>query len=267
MSDIPIFDSLTHPTLDGNWILPRYPNVSNIRELKQQMKKSNTLWSFAVGMKDIGGYRQDDFIRFVESYSDSDSILFPIAYFNPEDKTLNHLKDELKTIKQSGFVGIKLHPRISNFQFSNHIADIIKEANLVGLSVLLCTYCYGQGNASKNTPVIMMEMLQQCSGAKVILLHAGSVRLLEYMEIARAFPNVLLDLSLTLCKYEGSSLDLDISFMFKNFDRRICVGSDFPEFSLMKLRERFEYFSEGLDRFKIENIAHRNTLSFLEKVI
>lgn len=263
MNEIPIFDSLTHPTLDGNWILPRYPYVSDIQKLKRQMQISNTRWAFAVGMRDIGGYCQDNFINFIKSNSDSESTLFPIAYLHPENKTLNQIRDELKTIKQSGFVGIKMHPRISNFQFSNHIANTIKEANLVGLSVLLCTYCYGQGNASKNTPDILMEMLQQCSGSKVMLLHAGSVRLLEYMEIARVFSNVLLDLSLTLCKYEGSSLDLDISFMFKNFDRRICIGSDFPEFSLMKLRERFEYFSEELDVVKIENIAHKNILNFL----
>jgi hypothetical protein len=51
--------------------------------------------------------------------------------------------------------------------------------------------------------------------------------------------NYLLDLSMTMMRYKGSSIELDIKFLFENLDERICIGSDFPEYSIQKTKERF----------------------------
>ena len=63
-------------------------------------------------------------------------------------------------------------------------------------------------------------------------------------------PNVLLDLSNTLLRYQGSSLDRDIAWLFRSFDRRICIGSDYPDYEPGQLRARFEqamaWAEEGL---------------------
>jgi len=83
------------------------------------------------------------------------------------------------------------------------------------------------------------------------------------MEICRPYQNVLLDLSFKLCRYEGSSVDLDIRYLFQNFDQRICVGSDNPQFSLAQFRRRFDELTAGLDREKSLNAAHRNLRSFI----
>jgi len=74
---------------------------------------------------------------------------------------------------------------------------------------------------------------------------------------------VLLDLSFTLCKYEGSSIDLDIRYLFEKFDRRICIGSDSPEFDLSKLRQRFNQLTEGLDIVKKKNIGFQNLQAYV----
>ena len=81
---------------------------------------------------------------------------------------------------------------------------------------------------------------------------------------ATALNNTLLDLSLTLCKYAGSSLDMDIQFLFKSFDRRVCIGSDHPEIRLSQVRERFNHFAANTAKEKAENIAYKNILSFTE---
>ena len=62
----------------------------------------------------------------------------------------------------------------------------------------------------------------------MVLLHGGDVQLLRYAELVRFNANLILDLSLTIMKYAGSSLDADLSFLFREFDRRICIGSDHP---------------------------------------
>jgi len=259
---IPIFDSLTHPTLDGDWILPRYAQESKKDILLNQMQEANVKWAFVVGMKGIGSYSQVEFTKCFNNTTDYS--LYPIAYFDPcSHQSYNELKKEFLQIKNLGYKGIKLHPRISNLSYEDDpISTIIKIAHDFNLTPLLCTYPYGNNKACKNTPENLMKMLLKTDYAKVILLHSGAIRLLEYMEIARAFNNVLLDLSLTICKYEGSSIDMDISFLFKNFDQRIAIGSDFPEYSLNKLRERFEHFALNLSQEKIENIAYKNIIDF-----
>ena len=81
--------------------------------------------------------------------------------------------------------------------------------------------------------------------------------------MAYVFKNVLFDLSYTLCNYEGSSIDLDIRYLFKKFDRRICIGSDFPEITIDKLRKRFDYFSVDIEYKKAINIAYKNIEEYL----
>lgn len=263
MNDIPIFDSLTHPTIDGNWILPKYPNVASLELLKQQMLEANVNWAFVVGMLGIGSYSQAQYIKM---FNDSTDVnLFPIAFYDPIDFNVATIKTELDNIKKLGYKGIKLHPRISNFSHSENIADTLKIANDLGLICLLCTYYYGENSANKITPELTMEMLSKSDGAKVILLHGGAVRLLEYMEIARVFDNTLLDLSFTLVKYAGSSIDMDLAYVFNNFDRRISIGSDFPELTLQNLRKRFESFTQQISEEKAQNIANGNLLKFINK--
>lgn len=261
--NIPIFDSLTHPTIDGNWIMPRYSNASKIGDLLSSMQTHNICNSFAVGMKGIGNYKQEAYINFLKPYSE---ILLAISYFDVNEfSDLNVGLAELLNIKKLGFRGIKLHPRISNFSLRDpHLAIYIKEANRLGLIVLLCTYFYDKTRcACNNNLESLLDLLYNIDGSKIILLHSGSVRLLEMIEIARAYQNILLDLSLTLCKYEGSSLDFDIKFAFKSFDRRICIGTDHPEFTHEKLRERFAFFAEGISNEKLTNIASKNLTNFM----
>lgn len=263
ITNIPIFDSLTHPTLDGDWIMPKYPKCASMDMLLSQMQNYNFCGAFAVGMRGIGNYDEDTFIQMIKSSKRSN--LFPIAFYVFVQKNKEIIYNDLLHIKYKGYVGIKLHPRMGGFtmedEFLHYVIDI---ANDLGLVVLLCTYFYSDHvRSSKNNIDSIMEMLTRIkSNSRVILLHGGGVRLLEMMEVVRAFPNTLLDLSLTMCKYAGSSLDMDIQFLFNQFDRRVCVGTDHPEISHKQLRERFNYFASNTTREKAENIAYKNILNF-----
>lgn len=260
---IPIFDSLVHPTLNGSWILPKWPECASISKLKEQMQTNNVCGAFAVGMVGIGGYEEDKFLCMVRQ--EGECKLFPIAFFSFDKETGTDCEKRLWEIKNKGYSGIKLHPRIGGFLLDDvRLPLVIDKANELGLVVLLCTYFYSnkQDMTVNNIDNLgkLLSKIKDCS--KVVLLHGGGVRLLETMEIVRAFPNTLLDLSLTFCKYAGSSLDIDIKFLFEHFDQRICIGTDHPEFSHKELRERFEYFSEGISDIKLENIAYKNIMKF-----
>lgn len=262
-SHIPIFDTLTHPTLDGNWIMPKYPLCSKVEDLIVQMQLHNVCGAFAVGMEGIGGYDEDSFINMVSNCQEIN--LFPIAFYTIADKSEEQIHQDLCSIKDKGYCGIKLHPRIGHFQLNNPLLpNVINLANRFGLVVLFCTYFYNNqiGSFTNNVDALGEMLTNISSDSKIILLHGGGVRLLEVMEIVRAFPNTLLDLSLTMCKYAGSSLDMDIQFLFQQFDRRVCVGTDHPEISHKQLRERFDYFASFTTIEKAENIAYKNIVSF-----
>lgn len=264
MNNIKIFDSLTHPTLNGNWISPEYSKKGRLKDLLDQFESNNVYKSFGVGMEGIGGYNEDTYSEYIVSQTDK---VLPIAFLNVNDFTnIPSIISRLSDIKKKKYFGIKLHPRLGNFNL-NHpfIPEIIKAANDQQLIVMLCTYFYDiHENSTENSVEHLLQLMVKIPSEKLLLLHAGTVRILETMEIARAFKNVLLDLSFTLCKYEGSSLDLDIQYMFDNFDQRICVGSDFPEISITKMRERFNKFTENIDFTKATNIAYKNLEEFIK---
>jgi len=264
MNNIPIFDSLTHPTLTGDWIMPRYPNKSILENMLDEMSLNNIFKAFAVGMKGIGGYDEQKYVNFILSKTDK---FIPIAFFDvTQIASEQDIIVRIEELKKMNYKGIKLHPRIGGFDLRNkYLPLIVKIANKEGLSVLLCTYFYSNAEKSHiNSADNLIRLLEHISEERIVLLHGGGVNLLTYMEIARAFTNVLLDLSLTFCKYEGSSIDLDLKFMFESFDRRICIGSDYPEFGFFNLRERFEYFSENINDEKLENIAWRNLSNYIK---
>lgn len=261
---IPIFDSLTHPTLDGNWIMSKNKGIATIDTLLSEMEYSNVHKALAVGMQTIGSYSEDHFIKMIKT--EGTGKLLPIAYLSLDNKNQTDIRQEILSIKMKGYVGVKIHPRISNLLLDNPlISYAIDTANEQNMAVLFCSYLYSnkQSYLINNIHQIGEILLKIDSKSKIILLHGGCVRLLEMMEIVRAFPNTLLDLSFTLCKYAGSSLDMDIQFLFDNFDQRICVGSDFPELSIKTLRSRFNFFSQKIDTTKAENIAFRNLSNFI----
>jgi predicted TIM-barrel fold metal-dependent hydrolase len=265
MNNIPIFDSLVHPTIDGNWLLPQYHGSSSIERLLSDMNRFDIFKALAVGMDGIGQYSIENYGRFIQSSTDK---LLPIAFINfHPSSSFPEIQKKLNNCRSLGYKGIKLHSRTSGFTLKhNLLPDIIKNANDNSLPVLLCTYFYSNIKDSyHNNSESLLALLEKVPSEKIVLLHSGGIKLLEYMEIARAFKSILLDLSFTLTKYIGSSIDLDIGYLFNNFDRRICIGSDFPELSIEKLRAQFNLHSKGLSLEKAKNIAHLNLLNFFNQ--
>lgn len=260
---IPIFDSLSHPTINKDWILPKYAGASAIESLIGQMKEANIKKSLAVGMKGIGGYDQDRFISLVLPFSD---YLVPIAYYDFSENDETGIIDlQLRRLKEQGYKGIKLHPRFSDFALtSDKLAYTINKATELELVSLLCTYfTHNSGTAANNNIETLCALLMKVQESRLVLLHSGTTHILDMIDVGRSFKNVLLDMSFTMSKYEGSSIDLDLKFAFRTFDQRVCIGADWPEFSMMKLRERFEYLTEGLSEEKKENIAYKNLENFI----
>lgn len=253
---VAIFDSLVHPTLTGVSLSGK--EDASIEKLVQDMKNSNFIGGCAVGLSGVQGYEHESFLQMCSPYPE----LVPIAGFDPDSKYT-----ELDSIKKLGFAGIKIHLRLAKKQISSQrLGDIFREAESRGLAVFYCTYMHGKIEAypDEDPFYFLVKALKVAPQARIVLLHGGNVELLRYAELARFNDNLLLDLSFTMMKYAQSSLDPDIKFLMNNLDRRLCIGSDHPEYSHEQMRMRFEQLTQDLPKNKLENIASKNIIDFLK---
>jgi predicted TIM-barrel fold metal-dependent hydrolase len=109
----------------------------------------------------------------------------------------------------------------------------------------------------------LVKAINRNPDTRLVLVHGGGVRLLEYAELCRFSPNVLLDLSFTAQKYRNSGVGQNIAFLFETFDRRICVGSDSPEYDIDTTCRLAEQLAAGLPDEKRRNIFYRNITTFV----
>lgn len=258
-----LFDSAAHPTITGKWGFNKRirGQVSSFKKLDKQMKKTNFSKACAIGLHSYEKYNHKKFIKECNKFKD----LIPIAGFNPKQSSKKIIK-EINLIKSLGFKGIKLHPRISNFTLEHPKLDcVLKAAEKKNLVVMLCCYVGSGYNeyAAKDFLISLVNLFKKRKKLKTILLHGGCQRLLDFSEFVKLRPkNFLLDLSMTIMRYKGSSVDLDIKYLFKKLDQRICIGSDFPEYSLEEVKKRFLKLATGINEKKKKNIAFNNLNNF-----
>lgn len=261
-----IFDSCTHPTLTGNWGFNKKikgNKIASFENLNKQLIRNNYYKACAIGFDNFEEYDHHSFIKKCNKFKN----LVPIAGLNPK-KNKYELKKEIKLIKKLGYKGIKLHPRISNFNLLNknlsHVLKLIEKEKLV---LMLCCYPNPSLKGDNNYDFVttLLNLFKNINTLKVILMHGGCYKLVELSEFVRQnSKNFLLDLSMTILRYKESSIDSDIKYLFKNLDERICIGSDHPEYSLLDLKKRFNELSKGISTKKKSNILNRNLDKFFK---
>jgi len=253
-----LFDANSHPTVKGGW--PVKGLDSTFERLATELESSNYRGACAVGVWGLEDYSHKAFIDQCRRYAN----LVPIAGYFPSRSS--EVERDLAAIKKMGFRGIKIHPREPPIRFKDaRLAEVFRAASRLHLRIFLCTYAH---TSLEHYPVSdplyeIAALLRSAPAASVLLVHGGGVDLLRYAELVRFNPNLLLDLSLTFMKYRSSSLDQDIRFLFERFDQRICLGTDFPEYSPQEVSEQFIKMSRGIPKKKLENIAFRNIEQFL----
>ena len=255
---VPIFDSLSHPTLSSRWLGKDVD--ASFATLANQLSSSGFAGACAIGMAGIEDYNHEDFIAQCKKYE----LLVPIAGVGLKSQL--SLLEELDLVRELGFRGVKIHPRFSKLTRQlDSLGELFAEAAKRELVVFYCTYmhCDSQNYPLGDPFYSLAKLISDSPATRVVLVHGGDVSLLKYAELARFNDNLILDLSLTLMKYKGSSIDLDIRFLFEKFDRKICIGTDHPEYTHAEVRERFEFFSNKLPTDKKENAGYLNLQRFM----
>lgn len=250
-----LFDSLTHITRDGSWIGERHFDAS-LPHLLQNMAEADCHRACLVSIAD---YVDNQVI--IEAARAHPDKFVPIAGLNPcALATTRRVEAIVKQIKQQGFAGIKLHPRLNGYDpLDAKCIAAIDAAGEQGLVVLLDTLFRRKGLATKHAPDVIDFLVAACPETRMLLLHGSGPTMMELYEIVRCNDHLLLDLSFTLMRYRGSSrLDADMNFLFKTTDQLMTIGSDFPECSPKEMLQRFGALIHGVEPHRLDNITHRN---------
>lgn len=256
MNNIPIFDSLSHPSEKGLWFGKKINHSFN--DLRQEYNKYNFIGGCAVQIPIMSQISPKDY--YVQCLNNN---LYPV-YFYDFTKDINQIK-ELHFI---GYKALKIHVRLGGIdpeENFNLLKDIFKECKSLDMTIFFCTLIHGDISIQPNNGLlsVITKLLKSVPNIKIILLHGGNVDLMNFVQLVRFNENVLIDLSFTIQKFEGSSLDLDIAYLFNTFDRRICIGSDYPDYSIEHTRKRFNNFASKVNIEKAENIGYKNIKRFL----
>ncbi|MCI0558518.1 MAG: amidohydrolase family protein [Nitrososphaera sp.] len=248
------FDSLTHATADGTWLGgTRYD--ASLDRLLAEMNRAAPCRACLVAIAEY----QDNHTLADFAYSHPD-LFVPIAGFNPRSVAKPSLVEkEVVDIAKQGFAGIKLHPRLNFYDpLDKRCVAAIDAAGQNGLVVFLDTLFRQKEINTRHPADIVDRIATHCTGSRIVLLHGGGAHLLDMFEMVRMHSHLLLDISFTMLRYAGSSIDLDIRFLCDALDQRLIVGSDFPEYVPLKARKRITELTVGLTEEKRNNIMSGN---------
>jgi predicted TIM-barrel fold metal-dependent hydrolase len=251
---VSFFDSLTHVTADGTW-LGSTRHDARCERLLTELERCDPAWACLVAIADV--IDNETVLDAARQYPER---FVPIGSLNPATfDSEREIADAVAGLASGGFAGLKLHPRLNGYD-PLHVKVIraLRAAGDAGLVVFLDTLFRQPGRATRNAPDLVDALAVAAPQTQIILLHGGGSQILAVSEVVAAHANLVLDLSFTIHRFSGSSVDADLQFLMRTFDRRMVVGSDFPEYEPLATRDRVHELCEGLDPIKAANVLAAN---------
>lgn len=252
----PIFDSCAHPTLSGEWTGGR-PGLTfrDLAALRDELPLYNAL---AIGLPGVGDYEHGAFKRECDTWG-FEGIA---ALTTVEHQTLGR---EFDAIASHGFRGVKIHPRLLRRNTSlDYLSNVFTMCQRFDLVCLLCTYEADKpGSLPSSDPFYQVcGALNDVPDVRLILMHGGGARILQYAGLARHSESILLDLSFTLTDFMTATLETSIKDLVQKLDRRLCIGSDSPEFTIAETLKRVIAIAGDSNLEKLDNVLSKNLYRF-----
>jgi len=261
LNSIPIVDSLVHLTPDGEWY-----ETGLDASLERLAERCDRYYSkvLLVGMPGMDG--ANDYVMKLAKQQPARFVPVAGLTISPGD-TPATVEERIAGLAAQGFKGIKLHPRQLQLPLDHpHISAAIGLAGKYRMLSLVCTV-YRHPLPPLGRPIydVLYKLCFENTDSRIVLLHGGYFELLAVSEIVRPLENVLLDLSTTLVRFKNTHLISDIRHLFTTFDRRLCIGSDFPEYTIDDVLDsiREKDLARGLTREKVTNIFSGNLERFM----
>lgn len=234
-----VIDALTHVTPDGRWFSTAH-DASETRLLRV-MDEAGVDKAVVVA---LAGYIENAFVAAVcRRHADRlipGASINPVAYATPREAA----EAVRAVLAETPCAVLKLHPRLNGYDPLEARCLAVLEAVALSIKpvpIWLDTVFHGATCLLSKPPVeTVHELAWRFRTLQFVLLHGGGTALLALAELARACPNLTLDLSLTLLAFAGTSVELDARFVLTRRDARTVIGSDFPEYTPRDYRAAFQ---------------------------
>lgn len=245
-----IFDSLTHVTHNGKWF---HTDIdASTRRLENELKKNKVSGAIISGTPN-----ENDFcLSYIKNQKNKNLIFAPALMFEDIDKL------DIFTKKYAPRV-LKLHPRWLKTDVENKIfQDVLGFCQDSKIIVFLCTVF--DRSMSQSPTYSLAKISKNFPDLKIVFVHGGHTNILSIAESIRGNQNIILDLSYTLARFYDSSIGLDINYLIRNFDKRICIGTDFPEHTYADVFKALKFLNHDLGTLNNKGILGKNLLQFIE---
>lgn len=140
----------------------------------------------------------------------------------------------VSAVRDLGFVGLKLHPRLQEFSVSSpKTIELVRHAGMLGIPVLIDAFPDGTHLMQGFNVLAYADVAISCPRTRIVWAHMGGHRVIDMMMLAKRIPNVFMDTSYSLLYYRGSSVPNDMVYAMRSMRfERIMYGSDYPDRNL-----------------------------------
>ncbi|GAA0815556.1 TatD family hydrolase [Colwellia asteriadis] len=185
---------------------------------------------------------------------------------HPDDKDAFSIMN--KAIKEQGFCGIKLHPRLQKLDMTSaSLIELCRHAASLNVPVLLDAFPDGTGLMQGFNPLHYAKLAKECPQTRFIWAHMGGHHVLDMMMLAKRLENVYFDCSYSLLYFRGSSVPQNMVYAMNSMRfERVFYGSDYPDRNIKtSLNESVALLkSLQVNDEQLEKLLYTNFKSFMQ---
>lgn len=247
-----VIDAHIHIKADENWFGKKI-DASSETVLKQ-MAIAGINKGLILSLAQLN---QNDHVKTV--CEKSGGSLFALAGFNPLKQQISYLE---KYLDSDFFKGVKLHPRRDNFSpMDDKLFPLYEHAAKNSWTINFDVFGHSATlPMDELRPTVFDRIAKKFPDLTIVLSHCCTPWVLEAFFVAKSNPNVYLDCSFIISRYEGSSVITDLLYTARHLDRKLIYGSDFPEESITKYYSLAKIAFKDLAQEKKNNIFGNNAL-------
>lgn len=198
-------------------------------------------------------------LKINKEYADKKRKIISFGGIHPD---CEDIKGKMKFIKDSGFLGIKIHPDYQGTFINDEkyirILEYAKEYDLIVVTHAGFD-CGFKGEPIKCTPSLVKDVIKKVRHSKFVLAHLGGNELLEESLSTVCGLDIYLDTAYVL---NTTNKNVFKEFIKRHGENKILFASDTPWSDIKNNVEKFKSF--GLDKNTENKILNENAKKLLK---
>lgn len=197
-------------------------------------------------------YMKNDPCSLSEFYTATSKHNEFLKFIDIDPNENDYLKKLKSAINEYDFFGMKLHPRLHNFNlYDKNVTKLLNEVNNLNIPVIIDSFPDGISLMRGFDLIDYADVAIKFPKVNFIWAHMGGIKVLECMLLAKRLKNVFLDTSYSLLYFRESSIEKDIIYAMKSMKfNKVFFGSDYPD---RNIKDTYENSLRVLEKYKINN--------------